>query len=124
LKANILFSNELARRYKDSDVVSISVFPGALDADLKGYPASFFKRARKLVGRYICFQITCGDVDAFTDDISYLGPETLYADGYSSTHSDPTKVYHRAITPLYAGTAPEAGQLSGRVGVSGLPNCN
>jgi hypothetical protein len=30
-------------------------------------------------------------------------------------------VIHRAITPLYAGTSPEAGQLSGRVGVSGLP---
>ena len=102
--------------------MSISVFPGAHDADLKGYAASVFKRARKLVGMCICLLLTRGDVHAFTDDISYLGPEVLYADGYSSAHSDPTKVYHRAITPLYAGTAPEAGQLSGRVGVSGLSN--
>jgi hypothetical protein len=38
--------------------------------------------------------------------------------------TEPTKVYHRAITSLYAGTALEAGKLSGKVGVSSLPNCS
>ena len=47
-------------------------------------------------------------------------PELPHPDEEST---EPHKVYHRAITSLYAGTAPEAGGLSGKVGVSSLPNC-
>jgi hypothetical protein len=36
---------------------------------------------------------------------------------------EPSKVHHRAITSLYAGTAPEAGRLNGRVRVLDLPTC-
>jgi hypothetical protein len=35
---------------------------------------------------------------------------------------EPSKVYHRAITSLYAGTDPEASRLNGKVRVSVLPN--
>ncbi|KAH9989192.1 NAD(P)-binding protein [Russula vinacea] len=38
---NILFSNELARRYGDDGIASISLFPGAVKADLSGYAGSF-----------------------------------------------------------------------------------
>ena len=34
--------------------------------------------------------------------------------------TEPHKVYHRAITSLFAGTAPEAGKLTGKVSVSKL----
>jgi hypothetical protein len=33
---------------------------------------------------------------------------------------EPSKVYHRAITSLFAGTAPEASQLNGKVCLPGL----
>jgi hypothetical protein len=126
--------------------VSISLFPGAVDADLKGYAGSFFQRFQKIVGACICFLISGGDLEALTEDIldrerkvedvrdqgvarldasarrriDHLGlPDATAPDHDDPT--EPTKVIHRAITPLYAGTAPEAGRLNGRVGVSGLP---
>lgn len=34
---------------------------------------------------------------------------------------EPSKVYHRAITSLYAGTSPEASRLNGKVRVLGTP---
>ena len=143
-----MFSNELARRYMDSNIVSISLFPGAVDSDLKGYAGSFFKRCRKLLGACMCFLISGGDLEALTEDIIDREPvgeiryaavekrsdaaaqrrldQTGHPDATAHEHehhdpTEPTKVIHRAITPLYAGTAPAAGQLSGRVGVSGLP---
>ena len=124
--------------------MSISLFPGAVDADLKGYAGSFFKRCTKLVGACICFLISGGDLEALTEDIldrehkmehagaaagrrvDAAAQRRLDQIGQPDAHqhhdpTEPTKVIHRAITPLYAGTAPAAGQLSGRVGVSGLP---
>ncbi|KAF8500407.1 hypothetical protein F5888DRAFT_1610400 [Russula emetica] len=47
---NILFSNELARRYKDDGIVSISLFPGAINADLSGHAGSFWQRFKGLLG--------------------------------------------------------------------------
>ena len=125
--------------------MSISLFPGAVNADLKGHAGSIFQRCTKLVGACICFLISGGDLDALTEDIldrehkmenagaaagrrvdaaaqrrlDQIGQPAAAHDHHDPT--EPTKVIHRAITPLYAGTAPAAGQLSGRVGVSGLP---
>ena len=129
--------------------MSISLFPGAVDADLKGHAGSFFQRCQKIVGACICFLISGGDLEALTEDIldreekveqtvgrgvheagrragaaarSHLDPLGLTGETVEDQDpAKPTKVIHRAITPLYAGTAPEAGRLNGRVGVSGLP---
>jgi hypothetical protein len=140
-KGNILFSNELARRYQDVGIVSISLFPGAVNASSPGYANSFSRRARKLVSAMMCFLISGGDLEALMEDIPDREPRSMGDtpdETESSTrrrarghvrhqdittphhdHHDPSqsiKVYHRAITSLYAGTAPEASQLSGRVG--------
>ena len=116
-----MFSSELARRYRDSKIVSISLFPGAANADLKGYAGSFIKRCTKLVGSCICFLFSGGDLEALTEDIPDREHKMEAIRYRDDDPTEPTRVIHRAITPLYAGTAPEAGQLNGRVGVSGLP---
>ena len=143
--------------------MSISVFPGAVNADLGGYAGTFFQRAQKLVGACICFLVSGGDIEALTEDILDKEPrmgdlsdraETRFErtaerhfdnrfvqpvhpagaaphpahPGYPAQHSyhdplEPTRVYHRAITPLFAGAAPEAGGLGGRVSASRLRNC-
>ena len=129
--------------------MSISLFPGAVNADLQGYASSFFQRIGKLVGACVCFLISGGDLDALTEDLLHDEPSAgelrsravgsaqhgarerinqpdVTARGPVTPHHDPhepTKVYHRSITSLYAGTAPQASELSGRVGVSGLTNC-
>ena len=102
--------------------MSISLFPGAANADLKGYAGSFIKRCTKLVGSCICFLFSGGDLEALTEDIldrEHKMEAIRYRD---DDPTEPTRVIHRAITPLYAGTAPEAGQLNGRVGVIRPPD--
>ena len=117
--------------------MSISVFPGAVNADLGGYAGSFFQRAQKLVGACICYLISCGDLEALTGDILDREPRAetrsernhrrnadrhFYDPGHHNP-LEPTRVYHRAITPLFAGTAPEASVLSGKVNASRLQSC-
>lgn len=141
-KGNILFSNELARRYGDTGIVSISLFPGAVNANSSGYAGSFFQRTRKLVQACMCFLISCGDLEALSEDIPDREPRSTgdtrdEAESFSrrrardhvrhqditTPHHDhhdpcqPTKVYHRALNSLFAGTAPEASRLNGKVGV-------
>lgn len=101
-----MFSNELARRYGDDGIASISLFPGAVKADLSGYAGSFLQRVKRLVGTCICFIVTGGDLEALAEDQPQLPQLEL---------SESSKVYHRATTSLYAGTAPEAGRLGGKV---------
>jgi len=72
---NILFSNELARRYGGEGVVSISLHPGSIDTDLARYSGSLVQR----IGRIVTYSVSYG-----------------------------------AITSLYAGTAPDAGELNGK----------
>jgi len=72
---NILFSNELARRYGGEGIVSISLHPGAIDTDLGRYASGLIQR----LGRLVTYPVTQG-----------------------------------AITSLYAGTAPAAGELNGK----------
>jgi len=71
LKGNILFSNELARRYGGEGIVSISLFPGAVNADFSGYATSFVRRVRRIVGACIWFILSAGDLEALTED---MGP--------------------------------------------------
>jgi hypothetical protein len=151
--------------------VSISLFPGAINADISGHAGSFLQRARRIVGTCICFILSGGDLEGLTEDVDVGRPNLgNIRDGTETTvqhqarrqaepllvepqlppsaqpqlphparplsaqpqlphPEDPlestkyTKVYHRATTSLYAGTAPDAGRLNGKVGVFGLPNC-
>jgi hypothetical protein len=127
--------------------VSISLFPGAVNADLSGYAGSFWKRFRGLLGTCICFILSGGDLEALTEDLRRdegpiarqmrSGTEAVEStvqrgirqnSGISDEHDsddprEPSKEYHRAITSLYAGTDPEASGLNGKVRVLGLPNC-
>ena len=143
-KGNILFSNELARRYGDDGIVSISLFPGAVNADLSGYAGTFWQRFKGLLGTCVCFILSGGDLEALTEDLrrDELSGARRMRDGVESTVQrgvrqnsgfsdnldsdeprESSKEYHRAITSLYAGTDPEASQLNGKVRVLALPNC-
>ena len=78
-QGNILFSNELARRYGGEGIVSISLHPGAIKTDLTRHGGELIQR----VGRIVTYSVTYG-----------------------------------AISSLYAGTTPAAGELNGKVGIS------
>ena len=123
--------------------MSISLFPGAVNADLSGYAGSFWKRAKGLLGTCICFILSGGDLEALTEDIRRDEVSNARQARSEAEHSaqrrarqnsgfsdevdpdeppEPSKVYHRAITSLYAGTDPEASELNGKVRVLSLPN--
>ncbi|KAI0253326.1 NAD(P)-binding protein [Lactifluus subvellereus] len=72
---NILFSNELARRYGGEGIVSIALHPGTIETDLARSAGSLVQ----LLGRLVLYPVSYG-----------------------------------AITSLYAGTAPAAGELNGK----------
>jgi hypothetical protein len=119
--------------------VSISLFPGAVNADLSGYAGSFWKRLRGLLGTCICFILSGGDLEALTEDLrrdELPNAQEIRSEAQSSAQvaqrrvrqnsgisndldtdepPEPSKEYHRAITSLYAGTDPEASQLNGKV---------
>ena len=130
------------------------MFPGAVNVNLTGYAGSFFKRVRELAVECFCFVLSGGnlELEALTEDIMipeprernlrndaetgvtptaerhldrFVQPDATTAHPGHRGPVEPTRVYHRAITPLFAGTAPEAGRLSGRVSVlvSCLENC-
>src|SRR5260370_4476281 len=140
-KGNIVFSNELARRHRGDGIVSISLFTGAVNADLAGHAGSVMTRFWKLLGAGVCFILTGGDVEALAGDLPRhaLPDQKAISDEVKSSakkgarrqatvmsetsehldSDDPpesSKVYYRAITPLYAGTDPGAGELNGKVG--------
>jgi hypothetical protein len=124
--------------------VSISLFPGAVNADLAGYAGSFWKRAMGLLGTCICFILSGGNLEELTEDLRHqplpnareirseaessaqhrARQNSVFSDELDSDEPpEPSKAYHRAITSLYAGTDPEASGLNGKVRVLGLPNC-
>jgi hypothetical protein len=135
LKGNILFSSELARRHGGDGIVSISLFPGAVNADISGYAGSFLTRTRKLLVALICFIMQGGDLEALAEDVhpdmddavthTSRNPEghahvrrdtTLDDIGAARDHvAELSGSSLRAVTSLYAGTAPDAGRLNGRV---------
>jgi hypothetical protein len=124
--------------------VSISLFPGAVNADVMGYAESFWQGLKVVVlGTCICFILAVVDLEAPTEDPSQEElPNTIEIrveaesspqrpvrqnsgvseDPDSGEPPEPSKVYHRAITSLYAGTDPEASRLNGKVRISVLPN--
>ena len=116
------------------------MFPGAVNADFSGFPGSFWQRPRVLLGTCIRFILLGGEA-ALTEELP--NPREIRSEAelehfarrrarQSSRFSDeldsdeppePSKVHHRAITSLYAGTATAAGHLNGRVRVLGLSTC-
>ena len=124
--------------------MSISLFPGAVNADLSTYEGSAWKRAKGLLGTYISFILSGGGLEALTEDLRrnevsnarQVRSEAEYSaqrrarrnSGFSDELDsdeppEPSKVYYRAITSLYAGTEPAARHLNGRVRVLCLPTC-
>ena len=124
--------------------MSISLFPGAVNADLAGYADSFWRRSLSLLGTCCCFILSGGNLESLTEDIrreelhaarefpnqvrsgsestaqaaaqQQLRQNTGFSDESDSDEPEESaKVYHRAITSLYAGTDPKAGQLNGKV---------
>src|SRR5216683_6575112 len=130
-KGNILFSNELARRYGDDGIVSISLFPGAINADFAGVAGSIFTRIKQMVVALICFIVEGGDLDKLAEDARDMEdratrpllrnveqrPEVRIEDidAAEGRLSDLSNASLRAITSLYAGTDPAAGRLNGKV---------
>jgi len=88
-KGNILFSNELARRFEVNGIVSISLYPGAINADFSGATTSFLMRARKMLAALICFLIQGGDLDAVTDDVRHGRTGSNTFDYDRPSHSNP-----------------------------------
>jgi hypothetical protein len=126
-----LFSSELARRYGDEGIVSISLYPGAINADLSGATTTSLRRTWIMVVTIICFLVQGGALDAITDDVRHVRPDTdltTTSERPSQHPSEPiaplaltqdhltelSGTSYRAITSLYAGTEPAAGQLNGR----------
>ena len=137
-KGNILFSNELARRYGGDDgIVSISLFPGAINADFAGYANTFFTRLWQMVAAFICFIVEGGDLDALAEDARDKARDAEDRatrplrdaegrrerrevriediDAEEERLSELSNASLRAITSLYAGTDPAAGRLNGKV---------
>jgi len=138
---NILFSNELARKHGDDGIVSISLFPGAINADISGTTGSFFRRISKMVGALICFIVSGGNLEdlaeghhpsaaasaAATREMREMrdhgiraanaarnaGPEDVVA-AADELLSEGQSASYLALTSLYAGTEPTANKYNGK----------
>jgi hypothetical protein len=105
--------------------VSISLFPGAVNADLSSYAGSSWKRAKGLLGTFISFMVSGGDLEALTEDFRRdelsnarqvcseaehsaqrcARQNSGFSDELDSDEPpEPSKVYYRTITSLFAGT--------------------
>jgi len=56
-QANVIFSNELARRYGDHNIVSVSLNPGNLDSDLLRYKAFLKPIARVCILHFYLLRV-------------------------------------------------------------------
>lgn len=66
----ILFSNQLAEKCKSDGIVSISLFPGALNADIGGHAGVFLHRVKQLIVAAICLAISGGNFASLTGDLT------------------------------------------------------
>ncbi|KAK0196267.1 NAD(P)-binding protein [Armillaria mellea] len=72
--ANVLFSNELARRYGDEEIISISLNPGNIDSELLRHKPPIFQ----YLSPYILYSTTYG---ALTQLWAGTTPEALACNG-------------------------------------------
>ncbi|KAH9973215.1 hypothetical protein BGW80DRAFT_1459128 [Lactifluus volemus] len=122
---NILFSNELARRYGGEGIVSISLHPGT---DLSRHAGSFVDRIIQLAKLALQYVVTCGDLRFLSKEGEALASSVGYERAEEHAEKDTARVHafveeshettsgssHGAITSLFAGTAPQAGELNGK----------
>ncbi|KAI0290996.1 hypothetical protein BC826DRAFT_1024237 [Russula brevipes] len=66
----ILFSNQLAEKCRSDGIVSISLFPGALNADIGGHAGVFLHRVKQLIVAAICLAISGGNFASLTGDLT------------------------------------------------------
>jgi NAD(P)-dependent dehydrogenase (short-subunit alcohol dehydrogenase family) len=123
-KGNILFSNELARRYGGEGIVSIALHPGT---DISSQAGSLVQRIGHLFKYALYYVVSCGDMSlmmekrkavvVLTENTRAHAVANLAAGEVPSlpTLDTPGPNSHIAITSLYAGTAPAAGELNGKV---------
>jgi hypothetical protein len=123
-KGNILFSNELARRYGGEGIVSIALHPGT---DISSHAGSLIHRIGHLFKYALYYVVSCGDMSLMMEKrqaLAVLAGNTrasamanLVAGEVPSspTIDTPSPNSYTAITSLYAGTTPAAGELSGKV---------
>ena len=122
--------------------MSISLFPGAVNADLSGYAGSCWKRSISLLGTCCCFILSGGNLESLTEDLHneeqhaagearsevrsgaessvqrHVRQNSGFSEGLEPDEPlEPSKVYHRAITSLHAGTDPDASRFNGKVRV-------
>jgi retinol dehydrogenase-12 len=64
LQGNILFSNELARRYGGEGIVSISLNPGAIKTGLTRHLGLFLQVVGRLVGLLILYSVSYGAISS------------------------------------------------------------
>ncbi|KAI0305197.1 NAD-binding protein [Multifurca ochricompacta] len=57
---NILFSNELARRYGSEGIVSISLHPGSINTDLSRHASGLVQR----IGRLVTYEVSYGAINS------------------------------------------------------------
>lgn len=99
LQGNIVFSNELHRRYADQGIVSVSLHPGTLDTELARHGSKLTQCLFVRVPRT-------------------APPPTLLIDLCPNAHLQKPFLYPApmgALTQLYAGTTPQGAQLGGQV---------
>jgi len=113
---NILFSNELARRYGGEGIVSISLNPGM---NLSRHAGSFVHQIGQLVKYAFYYVISCGDLSFLSEESRSMhhhtgdGPALAEAEEAITSFVN-TSSSNGAITSLYAGTTPQAGELNGK----------
>lgn len=120
-KGTIFFSNELARRYEGEGVVSIALHPGT---DISRHAGTLMHRMGRFFKYALFYVVSCGDMSFLKEEtraVSGFAQETSAVTGGSlptgATPSLPPLDAgdHSALTSLYAGTAPPAGELNGKV---------
>jgi len=123
---NILFSNEFARRYGSEGIVSISLHPGA---NLSRHAGSFLHRIGQLFRFAAYYVISCGDLTFVKEETKGLTATDFKTQARDRAEDAVTNIEtgelpdmngidiggsHGAITSLYAGAAPDAGDFNGK----------
>lgn len=103
MKAMVVFSNELHRRYGDQGIISVSLHPGNLKTDLQRHVSSL-EKVLSVCRR--CWLVLVG-----------IG-HSIYKLSIQAPLLHPASM--GALTQLWAGTSPDGLQLGGEVSTSDM----